>query len=282
MGTGRRHARRRDPRGRLPGRGSGVTAAALLPGAATAPYLTVVAGQAARGGQAEPLPTTPWEMALEATLPTQIVLVILAVFSVVSWILIFWKWAEFRRIEGEGDDFVAGMERASGLEDVYQTLLRLDASPYTRVFRQGVNFFTELRPRALKESEAERRGVSQAQLDTLWLVLEKEVSEERDDLAHGLSWLAIIGTVSPLLGLLGTVVGVMNSFIGISAQGSANIAAVAPGIAEALITTVVGLAVAIPAVIAYNHYASKLGLFTSELEGFASEFVGTLAREGRV
>jgi len=88
--------------------------------------------------------------------------------------------------------------------------------------------------------------------------------------------------VSPLLGLLGTVVGVMNSFVNITAQGSASIAAVAPGIAEALISTVVGLAVAIPAVIAYNHYASKLGLFASELEGFASEFVGTLAREGRV
>ena len=230
----------------------------------------------------EPLPTTPWEMALEATTATQVVLLVLAVFSVVSWVLIFWKWSEFRRIEEDGDAFVDGMERASGLEDVYHTLLRLDASPYTRVFRQGVNFFTELRPRALKDTDAERDGISQAQLDTLWLVLEKEVSEEQDELAHGLSWLAIIGTVSPLLGLLGTVVGVMNSFIGISAQGTANIAAVAPGIAEALITTVVGLAVAIPAVIAYNHYASKLSLFTSELEGFASEFVGTLAREGRV
>jgi biopolymer transport protein TolQ len=231
---------------------------------------------------AQPLPTNPWQMVLEATPATQVILLVLAIFSIISWVLIFWKWSEFRRVEGEGDEFVDGMERASGLEDVYQTLVRMDPSPYTRVFRQGVNFFTELRPRALKEEAADRNGISQAQLDTLWLVLEKEVSEERDDLAHGLPWLAIIGSVSPLLGLLGTVVGVMNSFIGISARGTANIAAVAPGIAEALISTVVGLAVAIPAVIAYNHYASKLGLFTSELEGFASEFVGTLAREGRV
>jgi len=242
--------------------------------------MTAALLQQAGGGR--PLPTTPWEMAVEATTATQVVLVILAIFSVVSWVLIFWKWSEFRQIRAQGDDFVGGMERASGLRDVHRTLTNLDESPYTRVFRQGVNFFTELRPRALKDEDAERGGISQPQLDTLWLILEKEVSEERDDLAHGLAWLAIIGTVSPLLGLLGTVVGVMNSFIGISARGSANIAAVAPGIAEALITTVVGLAVAIPAVIAYNHYASKLGLFTSELEGFASEFVGTLAREGRV
>ena len=247
----------------------------------TAAVLLLVAQQA--GGSRGPgtLPTTPWEMALEATTATQLVLVVLAVFSVVSWVLIFWKWSEFRRVEEEGDVFVDGMERASGLEEVHRALTHLDPSPYTRVFRQGVSFFTELRPGALGE-EDERRGISPAQLDTLWMVLEKEVSEERDELAHGLSWLAIIGTVSPLLGLLGTVVGVMNSFIGISAQGSANIAAVAPGIAEALITTVVGLAVAIPAMIAYNHYASKLGLFISELEGFASEFVGSLAREGRV
>lgn len=256
----------------------GVTGVTLLPGATV---LSLGAGTV-QAQPAQPLPTTPWQMALEATAATQVVLLVLTVFSVVSWVLIFWKWSEFRRIEDEGDTFVGGMERASGLEDVYRILLRLDASPYTRVFRQGMNFFTELRPRALKESEDDREGISQAQLDTLWLVLEKEISEERDDLAHGLSWLAIIGTVSPLLGLLGTVVGVMNSFIGISAQGTANIAAVAPGIAEALISTVVGLAVAIPAVMAYNHYAAKLGLFTSEMEGFASEFVGTLAREGRV
>lgn len=228
------------------------------------------------------LPTNPWQMILEATVPTQVVLMVLAVFSLLSWILIFWKWSEFRNLRQDGDDFVEGMESAAGLEEVYQTLRRLGESPYTRVFRQGVNFFTELRPAALRRGETEGSGITPAQLDTLWMVLEKGLAEERDDLSHGMPWLAIIGTVSPLLGLLGTVIGVMNSFIGISATGTANIAAVAPGIAEALISTVVGLAVAIPAVIAYNHYASKLGLFTSELEGFASEFVGTLAREGRV
>ena len=114
------------------------------------------------------------------------------------------------------------------------------------------------------------------------LVLEKEQSQERDELAAGLSWLAISATVSPLLGLLGTVIGVMDSFLGIAASGSANISAVAPGVAEALVTTVAGLTVAIPAAIAYNYFVSRLGAFTGELEGFASEFIGTLAREGRL
>jgi biopolymer transport protein TolQ len=232
--------------------------------------------------QAQAPYANPWDLVIGATPVTRIILIVLAAFSLASWVLIFWKWADFRRVKRYGDLFVESIQVATGLRDVYQILTRLEESPYSRVFRRGVNFFTELRPAALREEAGNAPGLSSAQLDTLRLVLEKELAEERDDLAHGLPWLAIIGSVSPLLGLMGTVVGVMNSFIGITAQGSANIAAVAPGIAEALVTTVVGLGVAIPAVIGYNHYAAKLGLFTGELEGFASEFIGTLAREGRV
>jgi biopolymer transport protein ExbB/TolQ len=85
-----------------------------------------------------------------------------------------------------------------------------------------------------------------------------------------------------LLGLLGTVIGVMNAFLGIATGGSGNISAVAPGVAEALVTTVAGLVVAIPAVMSYNILVSRLGLFAGELEGFTHEIVGTLAREGRL
>ncbi len=114
------------------------------------------------------------------------------------------------------------------------------------------------------------------------MVLAKEVAAERDVMAKFIVWLATIGSVSPLLGLLGTVLGVMDAFIGIAIGGSGNISAIAPGIAEALVTTVAGLAVAIPAVIAYNLFVSRLRLFTGELEGFAYEIVGTMAREGRL
>ena len=235
--------------------------------------LTLQAGQ--------PIAARPWDLVLGATPMTKIILIVLAAFSVLSWVLIFWKWSEFRRLRATGDEFVEAMQDAAGLREVYQTLTRLPESPYTRVFRRGVNFFTELRPTALRDEVHTGPGLTPAQLEALRLVLEKELSEERDDMAHGLTWLAIIGSVSPLMGLLGTVVGVMNSFIGINVK-QATLALVAPGIAEALVTTVVGLAVAIPAVIAYNHFAGKLGLFTGELEGFAAEFIGTLAREGRV
>ncbi len=231
--------------------------------------------------QSQP-PTTPFEMIIGGTLPTQIVLSILALFSLASWWLILTKSRQFRLVRKQGDQFLDYMERAQRLEDAYKAILALPDSPYGRVFRQGVNFFSELRPGALKEGSPQTPGLSLTQLEALRLVLEKEEAEERDELAHGLGWLAVIGSVSPLMGLMGTVIGVMNAFLGITSSGSSNIMAVAPGVAEALITTVAGLAVAIPAVIAYNHFVGKLNLVTGELEGFSSEFIGTLAREGRV
>jgi biopolymer transport protein TolQ len=213
---------------------------------------------------------------------TRAVLGVLAVFSLASWVLILWKARQFRRLRRDGARFVAAIERTQRLEDAYKQIMRLPETPYTRMFRSGTNFFSELRPGALREDAPPAAGLSETQLNALWLVLEKVQDEERDAMSAGLVWLAIIGVTAPLLGLLGTVLGVMNAFIGIQVTGSANIASVAPGIAEALITTAFGLVAAIPAAIAYNYFVSRLDRFSGELEGFASEFIGTLAREGRL
>jgi biopolymer transport protein TolQ len=227
-------------------------------------------------------PQSATDLILSGTLATKVVLLVLLAFSLASWVLIFWKWKQFRLVRAQGDQFLESMERAQRLEDAYRLVLTLPDSPYGRVFRQGVNFFSELRPGALREGAPPAEGLSLTQLESLRLVLEKEEAEERAELGIGLTWLAVIGSISPLLGLLGTVIGVMNAFLGIVATGSTNIAGVAPGVAEALVTTVVGLSVAIPAVIAYNYFVARLNLVSGELEGFSSEFIGTLAREGRV
>lgn len=226
-------------------------------------------------------PMTAMEMILGGTWPTRLVLLVLVAGSVWSWVLIFWKYRQFREVREQGDRFLDAIERSQRLEDAYNAILGLPESPYGRVFRQGVNFFSELRPGALREG-SQIEGLSLTQLEVLKLVLAKEEAEERDELAHGLTWLAVIGSVAPLMGLMGTVIGIMNTFLGIAATGSANLAAVGPGVAEALVTTVTGLFVAIPAVIAYNHFVARLNLVAGELEGFSSEFIGTLAREGRV
>ncbi len=231
--------------------------------------------------QARP-PTSVLDMVLGGTPVTRVVLIILGLGSLFTWWLIFHKWKQFREVRQQGDRFLEYMERAQRLQDAYKAILSLPESPYSRVFRQGVNFFSELRPGALRDGAPPIEGLSLTQLEALRLVLEKEEAEERDELAHGLGWLATIGSVSPLMGLMGTVIGIMNAFLGITTAGSSNIMAVAPGVAEALITTVAGLAVAIPAVIAYNHYGSQLNPVSGELEGFSSEFIGTLAREGLV
>jgi len=229
------------------------------------------------------LPSTPWELVTNSSPAIKIVLGILTVFSVVSWFLIVLKWWQFRKVAKQGDQFFAQLERTNRLEDAYRAVMKLPASPYRRLLKEGVNFFSELRPGALQQTGVGRaEPLTVTQLDVLRMMFAKEVGAERDQMARFIPWLATIGSVSPLLGLLGTVLGVMKTFLGIAAGGSGNIAAVAPGVAEALVTTVFGLAVAIPAVIAYNVLVNRLGLFAGEMEGFAQEIVGTLAREGRL
>ena len=229
------------------------------------------------------LPGTPWELIAISTLATKIVLVVLAVFSAVSWFLIVLKFWQFRRVRRQSGQFFKQLESANRLEDVYQAVLKLPPSPYGRLLREGVNFFSELRPGALHAAAAQPgERLSGTQLEVLRLMLAKEIGAERDLMARFIPWLATFGSVSPLLGLLGTVLGVIDAFLGIATGGSGNISAVAPGIAEALVATVAGLAVAIPSVMAYNILVSRLTVFTGELEGFAYEIVGTMAREGRI
>jgi biopolymer transport protein TolQ len=229
------------------------------------------------------LPTSTLDLLRESSPVTWAVMGLLALFSLMTWFFIVLKLWQFRRVRRQGDRIFGALERTTRLEDAYHVVVKLPSSPYGRILKEGVSFFAELRPGALQATADVAHAVlSITQLEALRMVLSKEIGAERDLMARYLPWLATIGSVSPLLGLLGTVVGVMDAFVGIAQGGSGNIAAVAPGVAEALITTVAGLVVAIPAVIAYNLLVSRLGLFAGELEGFAQEIVGALAREGRL
>ena len=229
------------------------------------------------------VPTTPWELVLTSSRETKVVLVVLVLFSIASWYIIALKWWQFRRLRSQADRFMVEIEKAQRLEDAHHAAMRLQPSPYRRLLLEGIHFFSELKPGTLKRDPAVPIStLTPTQLEALRMVLSKEVAAERDAAAQFIPWLATFGSVSPLLGLLGTVLGVMDAFIGIAAGGSGNIGAVAPGVAEALVTTVAGLAVAVPAVMAYNLFVNRLGLFAGELEGFAQEIIGTMAREGRL
>ena len=131
------------------------------------------------------------------------------------------------------------MERTTRLQDAYHAVMKQPPSPYNRLFREAITFYSELRPGALREERgADRSSLTMTQLEALKMVLGKEVAAERDLLGHYIPWLATIGSVSPLLGLLGTTLGIINAFTGIATKGSGNLAAVAPGVAEALVATV--------------------------------------------
>ena len=228
----------------------------------------------------EAIPTSPWDMIVQATPMTQGVLVLLVILSLISWAIMLAKWLEFRKVTRAGHTFMREFERSSGLDQASHFARRSPASPFTRVFSRAVNFFAEMKPGALRE--AATSPLSGSQVEALRLVLDSETADERDRLAHFIPWLAMIGSVSPLIGLLGTVLGVIDAFVGIAVRGSGNLSAVAPGVAEALVATAAALSVAIPAVFGYNIFASRLNRLDGELESFGTEIIAMMVREGLI
>ena len=158
---------------------------------------------------------------------------------------------------------------------------RATDSPFTRVFDRAVQFLSDTKP-ALAATPERQARLSGSQVEALRLVLDAQSSLERDALAKFVPSLATIGSASPLIGLFGTVLGVISSFTGIATSGAGNLGAVAPGIAEALIATAAALAVAIPAVFGYNVFATRLNRLDGELDAFGSELIALMVREGRI
>ena len=226
-------------------------------------------------------PTTPLEMVMNATLVTKIVLVVLAVLSLLSWAVMFGKWIEFRRVRSAANAFIRSFDRAQSLEEVATLAKHAKASPFTRVFNRAVQFLSQTKP-ALAASPERTARLSGSQVEALRLVLDAETNAERDTLSRFVPTLATIGSVSPLIGLLGTVLGVIDAFIGIATKGSGNIGAIAPGVAEALIATAAALAVAIPAVFGYNLFANRVNRIDGELEAFGTEIIAMMVREGQI
>jgi biopolymer transport protein TolQ len=237
------------------------------------------------------IPTTPVELVTHATRVTQFVLVVLAVLSLVSWGIMLAKWLELRGAERASRTFENEFTRATRLEQVRSLAKRTPPSPFTRVFGRATDFLGDLRagaratvddpPVAAPAPNASAR-LSGSQVEALRLLLDSESAAERDRLSRYIPALAMIGSVSPLIGLLGTVLGVIDAFIGIATKGSGNIGAIAPGVAEALIATAAALAVAIPAVFGYNLFAARVNRIDGELDAFGTEIIAMMVREGQI
>jgi biopolymer transport protein TolQ len=234
------------------------------------------AGAIAAGNEADLL-----ALVLTASPETKAVLVLCAIFSLLSWYLIFAKSIEFRRLKRASDRFHEVVTGRRTLEEREQAIAAIGRTPYTDVVRTVGSFLADLKSVNQREGVS-RSGLSLTQLEALTLALDTQVRSDADAAARRVPWLATIAATSPLLGLFGTVIGIMQSFQRIAVSGSSSIAAVAPGIADALVATAAGLGAAIPAVIAYNVFTSRIDRFEGELERVAQGEIASLGREGRL
>jgi biopolymer transport protein TolQ len=227
------------------------------------------------------LPTNPWELITTADIVTQVVLGVLLVMSVISWTIMAAKWREFRRYAKTSRQFLGAFDRAHSLADVVVAARKARGGPVVNVFDRAETFLAETQP-AMAATPDRSARFSASQVEALRLVLDAQTDTERDQLGRLIPSLAMIASASPLIGLLGTVLGIIQSFIGLSTTGSGSVAAVAPGVAAALTATAMALAVAIPATFGYNIFANRVNRVERELEGFGSELIALLVREGRI
>ena len=235
------------------------------------------------------IPSTPLELIRNSSAITLTVLAVLAVLSLISWAIIFGVWIQLSVAAGRAVRFASEFDKTRRMDEAVP-IARKAKSALARLFLQASHFVVETRGATLriKETVTADTGtvpnttLTGSQLEALHLMLEAESDSERERLGRHIPWLATIGSVSPLLGLLGTVLGVIQAFIGIATRGSGNLSAVAPGIADALIATAASLAVAIPATFGYNILANRLNRFGGMMDRFNAAVIARFVREGQI
>jgi len=221
-------------------------------------------------------------MIMQAGFMGQMVMLTLLLFSLTSWSIIFLKIRLFKKAVSETDEFLEAFWSSKTLNDAGEAAEQFPMSPEAAVFNTG---FTELqkinkiRNKGDKESGNESLEMQLATMDNFKRAIRKAENQEIADLGKSLSFLATTGSAAPFIGLFGTVWGIMASFHDIGMRGSASLAVVAPGISEALVATAAGLAVAIPAVIAYNYFANRLEEIENEMQNFSTDFLNLVERD---
>ena len=215
-----------------------------------------------------------------ASLPVQLLLLLLIGASIVSWSVIYSKYKQFKDVQEANAKFSDKFWQASSLEAIFNKLAEFPDSSLARVFKAGYQELQRMADSALasKPKGAEDVAPRLSGIDNLERSLRKAVDSELATLENRLGFLATTGSTTPFVGLLGTVVGIMTSFQGIAASGSASLAVVAPGISEALFSTAVGLFAAIPAVIAYNFFIGRVRRVEMDMNSFGSDFLNIAKR----
>lgn len=218
---------------------------------------------------------------LNTNIVVKLVLLILAFFSLTSWAIIFYKLNYFNKAKKENKEFIDIFWESKRLDYVMSTAKNLDFSPIASMFESA---YKELV--SLKQIAAEYKDKSSIEYDTkmngshlIERVLKKSQLSSISKLEMYLPFLATTGSISPFIGLFGTVWGIMTAFESIQKAGTAGLAVVAPGIADSLVATAAGLFAAIPAVIAYNYYTNRVRVLANETDDFAYEFMAIVEKQ---
>jgi len=215
---------------------------------------------------------------LSAGIVAKLILATLLLSSIASWAIILYKWMTLRRAESENRRFLVLFSKADDLDDIRKRVLKRSEGPLALLLEaalEKIDFYLSAQSARAISSEDGNRSVK---LTTVERTVQSAIQDEMGHQERYLHFLATLGNTAPFVGLFGTVWGIMGAFQEIGRQGSANIAIVAPGVAEALINTAAGLFVAIPAVVAYNIFVNKLRKMQLQLEVFGAEVI-TLAEE---
>lgn len=209
---------------------------------------------------------TPVKMFLEASIVVQAVMTLLMLWSVITWAIMISKFSFFSGLNGTTNRFLSAFRSAGSLQDA--------AKAASRNFKS--NPLAKMLIAAADELSAGKKGNASGRVAQRMAIVQAETGEE---LASGMGIFATVGSIAAFVGLFGTVWGIMNSFIGIAETQTTNLAVVAPGIAEALFATGIGLFAAVPAVIFYNMFARRIGSYQTRMDNFANEVAVRVARE---
>jgi biopolymer transport protein TolQ len=212
-------------------------------------------------------------------LVVQGVLYLLILFSVLSWGIIFYKFRQVRMARRQTRRFIEVFWETKNLTTIHTASQDYKQSPVAQVFRAGYQELVRLTRAKRQANPGEGELTTDlGGIDNIERAMKRATTQEITRLERALTFLATTASATPFIGLFGTVWGIMNAFRGLSTTQSSSIQAVAPGIAEALVATATGLVAAIPAVVAYNHFARQIRVLSAEMENFSSEFLNIAER----
>lgn len=203
----------------------------------------------------------------------KVVLLLLLVASIFCWAIIFMKWKSLKRAMNQNTQFLNLFWHGKNLDEIMAKVDRYQSSPIATVFQAGVKEMKKISstPESTNATPTEK-------VENIYRALTRSGTAEIAQYEKHVSWLATTASAAPFIGLFGTVWGIMNSFHSIGVTGAANLAVVAPGISEALITTATGIAAAVPAVVAYNYFVNQIKRLSIDMECFSQDFLNIIQR----